>query len=300
MSRFVHARRGGWLIPACLISFAALVVAGCGGGSSTKANAGDATAAAPAVTKPVGAPGATVRFLTPRAGSTVTGSTVRVRVRVTGFTLDANDVGRAARQGFGHLHFSLDRGRYDTPHYAGANGAQAAKLGVQGKYSPSVTPTITYRHVRPGRHVLVVYLANNDHSLTGVTARVTFTVRKPPPPPPPAPPVATTPRRPTPSRRRHPRTPGRLRARRRRRPRPSPRPPRRRATAAGRGSRRAAVGTETPTTAAGPTTATVTSSRSRTGPALEAPAPAGQGSCPRPDQVSMGSVERTTCMPAAA
>jgi hypothetical protein len=190
MSRFVHARRGGWLIAPCLMLAVALVVAGCGGGSSTKAKAGDATAATPPATKPVGAPGATVRFLTPRAGSTVTGSTVRVRVRVTGFTLDAKDVGRAARQGVGHLHFSLDRGRYDTPHYAGANGAQAAKLGVQGKYSPSVTPTITYRHVRPGRHVLVVYLANNDHSLTGVTARVTFTVRKPPPPPPP--PVATT------------------------------------------------------------------------------------------------------------
>ena len=189
MSRFVHARRGGWLITPFLMLAVALVVAGCGGGS-TKAKAGEATAATPPATKPVGAPGATVRVLTPRAGSTVTGSTVRVRVRVTGFTLDANDVGKAARQGFGHLHFSLDRGRYDTPHYAGANGAQAAKLGVQGKYSPSVTPTITYRHVRPGRHVLVVYLANNDQSLTGVMARVTFTVRKPPPPPPP--PVATT------------------------------------------------------------------------------------------------------------
>ena len=45
-----------------------------------------------------------------------------------------------------------------------------------------MTPTITYRRVRPGRHTLVVHLANNDNSLTGVTARVTFTVRKPPPP----------------------------------------------------------------------------------------------------------------------
>jgi hypothetical protein len=174
------------------MSAAALVVAGCGGGS-TRANAGDATAAAPAAAKPVGAPGAAVRFLSPRAGSTVTGSTVRVRVRVSGFTLDPRDVGKAARQGFGHLHFSLDGGRYDTPRYSGANGALAAKLGVQGKYSPSVTPTITYRHVRPGRHTLVVYLANNDHSLTGVTARVTFTVRKPTPPPPQAPVSTSTP-----------------------------------------------------------------------------------------------------------
>ncbi len=188
MFRFAHARRGGWLITPCLMFAIALVVAGCGGGSdSTKASAGDATAAAPPVAKPVGAPGATVRFLTPRAASTVTGSTVHVRVRVTGFTLDPRDVGQPARQGFGHLHFSLDGGRYDTPRYSGANGAQATRLGVQGKYSPSVTPTITYRHVRPGRHTIVVYLANNDHSLTGVTRRITFTVRKPPPPPPPAP-----------------------------------------------------------------------------------------------------------------
>jgi hypothetical protein len=189
MPRFAHARRGGWLIPPVLISAAALLVAGCGGGTK-HASAGSATAASPPPAKPIGAPGATVRFLTPRAGSTVTGSTVRVRVHVSGFTLDPGAVGKAARQGFGHLHFSLDGGRYDTPHYSGANGAQAAKLGVQGKYSPSVTPTITYRHVRPGRHTLVVYLANNDHSLTGVTARTTFTVRKPPPPAPM--PVATT------------------------------------------------------------------------------------------------------------
>src|SRR5437762_1022689 len=82
--------------------------------------------------------GAAVRFITPRTGSTVTGSTVHVRVRVTGFTLDARDVGKPARQGFGHLHFSLDGGRYDTPRYSGANGALAARIGAQGKYSPSV------------------------------------------------------------------------------------------------------------------------------------------------------------------
>jgi hypothetical protein len=182
MSRFAHTRRGGWLIAPLLISAAALVVAGCGG--SSRASAGNATAASPQPAKPVGAPGATVRFLTPRPESTVTGSTVRVRVRVRGFTLDPRDVGKPARQGFGHLHFSLDGGRYDAPRYSGANGAQAAKLGAQGKYSLSVTPTITYRRVRPGRHTLVVYLANNDHSLTGVTATVTFTMREPPPPPP--------------------------------------------------------------------------------------------------------------------
>jgi hypothetical protein len=178
MPRFAHRKVRRWLVPVVALPSLALVVAGCGGGGSKHASAAAATAATP---QHVGAPGAAVRFITPRAGSTVTGSTVRVRVRVTGFTPDARDVGKPARQGFGHLNFSLDGGRYDTPRYSGANGAQAAKLGVQGKYSPSVTPTITYRHVRPGRHTLVVYLANNDDSNTGVQATVTFTVRKPPP-----------------------------------------------------------------------------------------------------------------------
>jgi hypothetical protein len=112
MSRFAHARIGGWLIPPFLISAAALLVAGCGGGGNN-ARAGTTTASAQPA-KPVGAPGATVRFFVPRAGSTVTGSTVRVRVRVPGFTLDPGNVGKPARQGFGHLHFSLDGGRYDT------------------------------------------------------------------------------------------------------------------------------------------------------------------------------------------
>src|SRR5207248_1141714 len=113
MSRFAHTRRGGWLIAPFLISAAALVVAGCGG--SSKASAGNGATASPQPATPVGAPGATVRFLTPRAGSAVTGSSVRVHVRVSGFTLAPGDVGKAARQGFGHLHFSLDGGRYDTP-----------------------------------------------------------------------------------------------------------------------------------------------------------------------------------------
>jgi hypothetical protein len=158
MSRFVPTRGRGWLISPFLVSAAALVIAGCGGGGGAKTSAGAASAATPP--KPVGAPGATVRFLRPRSGSTVTGSTVSVRVRISGFALDARDVGKPARQGFGHLVFSLDGGRQIT----------------------SVTPTTTYRHVRPGRHTLVAYLANNDRSLTGVTARVTFTVRRPPPP----------------------------------------------------------------------------------------------------------------------
>ena len=47
---------------------------------------------------------------------------------------------------------------------------------VARRYSPSVTPSITYRHLPPGKHTLRVFLANNDHSDTGKSAEVAFTV----------------------------------------------------------------------------------------------------------------------------
>jgi hypothetical protein len=50
-------------------------------------------------------------------------------------------------------------------------------LGVQGKYSPSVTPSITYKGLPTGKHKLEVYLANNDHTNTGVEGRTSFTVK---------------------------------------------------------------------------------------------------------------------------
>ncbi len=50
------------------------------------------------------------------------------------------------------------------------------KLGVDGQYSPSVEPTITYSGLPKGEHTLEVDLANNDHSETGTTASTTFTV----------------------------------------------------------------------------------------------------------------------------
>ncbi len=51
------------------------------------------------------------------------------------------------------------------------------KLGIAGKYSPSVTPTITYRSLPKGKHTLVAILANNDHSAVGPKATISFTVR---------------------------------------------------------------------------------------------------------------------------
>ena len=121
-------------------------------------------------------PGAAVAFVAPHAGQSEK-STVSVRVHLKHFVLDPAAVGTSPRPGHGHLHFELDGGKFDTARYSGPNGALAAKLGVSGMYSPSVTPRITYRHLPAGRHKLDVYLANNNHTRTGVEAETTFVVR---------------------------------------------------------------------------------------------------------------------------
>jgi hypothetical protein len=146
---------------------------GCGGGGS---NGTAASSGSMRTRKGVGAPGAKVRFVTPKEASTV-GSTVVVRVKLTHFKLAPNKVGKPAVQGEGHLHFSLDRGQFDHPKYSGANGKEAVKLGVAGQYSPSVKPTIVYSNVPTGTHELEVWLANNDHTSTGVTDFVSFIVK---------------------------------------------------------------------------------------------------------------------------
>jgi hypothetical protein len=150
------------------------LLGGCGDDNKDK-NATSSTATTPAA-KTVGAPGAKVSFVSPQDGSTV-GRTVTAKVQLSGFKLAPTQVGKPAKQGEGHLHFALDEGKYDLPKYSGANGKLAVKLGVQGKYSPSVTPSITYKNLPPGNHKLEVYLANNDHSNTGVEASTSFTVK---------------------------------------------------------------------------------------------------------------------------
>jgi hypothetical protein len=117
-----------------------------------------------------------VRFVTPTTGAK-TGSTVAVKVALKDFEISPSTVGQAPRPGQGHLHFTMDGGKYDLPRYSGKNGLLGKKLGVSGKYSPALTATITYRHLPPGKHELVVALANNNHTNVGVDAKVKFTVK---------------------------------------------------------------------------------------------------------------------------
>ena len=117
-----------------------------------------------------------VAFVSPLPHAVLSGP-VTAQVRVDDFVIAANDLGKAARPGEGHLHFSMDGGRYDLPKYSGANGVLAVKLGTRGRYSPSVLPEITYRNLPAGIHTLRVFLANNDSSNAGPMAMTTFTVR---------------------------------------------------------------------------------------------------------------------------
>lgn len=117
-----------------------------------------------------------VSFVTPTQDE-MTGDSVTAEVKLQNFEIDAVNVGKAAEKNKGHLHFSLDGGKFDHPKYSGANGQLAVKLGVDGMYSPSTEPKITYSGLPKGKHTLEVDLANNDHSPTGASATTSFVVQ---------------------------------------------------------------------------------------------------------------------------
>lgn len=157
-----------------LVVTGAVAFAGCGGDDEAQ----QAATPEPTPTEAEATTEATqaeVAFASPTDGQTVSGP-VQARVDLTGFQIDPENVGKQPEEGKGHVHFTLDGGKFDKPKYSGANGELAVKLGVDGKYSPAVAPEITYRKLPPGEHTLEVHLANNDHSDTGTQAETTFTV----------------------------------------------------------------------------------------------------------------------------
>ena len=154
---------------ALLCATAALGLAACGDDDD------ETTTSASGGTETTAAEDATVTFISPEDGATE-GDEVTAEVELENFELAADQVGKEAAAGQGHLHFSLDEGKYDNSKYSGPNGKLAEQLGVDGQYSPSTEPTITYTGLPKGEHTLEVYLANNDHTDTGTEAVTTFTV----------------------------------------------------------------------------------------------------------------------------
>jgi hypothetical protein len=159
------------LLTVMAVVVSALGIAACG--SSSKSSSTSTSAG----TKTVPAPGASVTFITPQNGAT-TGRTVTAKVKVKGFKLSANTLGQPAKQGEGNLHFRMDDGKYDSPKYTGIDAQLATKYtGTTGKFSIATKPTITYKNLPPGLHTLVVDLANNDQTATGVRTQVVFSVK---------------------------------------------------------------------------------------------------------------------------
>jgi hypothetical protein len=159
----VNVRR---VAPAVVLALA-VGAAGCGSDKKSSSTSATQTPAGPKIG---------VTFTKPTKNEKV-GTTVTATVHLTNFKLDPKAVGKAPQPGKGHLHFSMDGGKFDYPKYSGANGALAKKLGVTGKYSPSVTPTIKYKGLPKGKHTVSVQLANNNHSNAGASAKVSFKVK---------------------------------------------------------------------------------------------------------------------------
>ncbi len=157
------------LVP--LVALVAVGFAACGDDDSDTST----SAATEETTAETVSEDATVSFVTPTDGETGSDE-VTAEVDISGFEINADAVGKPPVDGEGHLHFQMDEGKYDNAKYSGANGELAEQLGVDGMYSPSTEPTITYTGLPAGEHTLTVYLANNDHSESGVEETVTFTV----------------------------------------------------------------------------------------------------------------------------
>jgi hypothetical protein len=153
----------------------AIAVAGCGSSDKDRSDSTATGAAqAPAPTPPK--TDSKVEFVAPKEDAKEP-STVKIKVKLKDFKIDASQIGKSPQPGVGHLHFAMDGGKYDNSKYSGPNGKLAEQLGVDGKYSPAIQPTITYTNLPPGKHEVEVYLANNNHTPTGVEDETEFTVK---------------------------------------------------------------------------------------------------------------------------
>jgi hypothetical protein len=123
--------------------------------SPSTASAADRSAStpvAPAPKRPPPAPGTSIKILTPKAGSTVHGSTVEVSVLVTSFNI-VNRQFHAPVAGEGHVHFYLDAKALPRTH---TYPSPVTYRSISGT-------TYGWTGVSPGRHTFAVQLVGNDH-----------------------------------------------------------------------------------------------------------------------------------------
>jgi alcohol dehydrogenase (cytochrome c) len=111
----------------------------------------------------------TLKIDTPMEGASV--SNVSIAVNITYFTVCAKE-GQAAVPGQGHIHYYLDTMSNDT------QGKPAYPMNSTAVWFHTENFTQNFTNVAPGKHFVVVELANNDHTPLNppVTAKVDFTV----------------------------------------------------------------------------------------------------------------------------
>jgi hypothetical protein len=93
-----------------------------------------------------------ITILTPKDGSNVHGSTVKLSTAVKGFKV-ANKQFQRSVAGEGHVHFYLDVKKLPTKHVYPSSVP----------YRSISSTTYTWTGVSPGRHTLAVQLVGNDH-----------------------------------------------------------------------------------------------------------------------------------------
>lgn len=105
-----------------------------------------------------------IRVLEPSVAQVVTGSSMSVYVRTSGFQLDARYAGTPANPEVGHFHTIIDGHLIDmSPSVRNGNRDTISMVGVQ-----------------PGDHVLTVVPAGNDHQeVTAAAVSVPFTYAGP-------------------------------------------------------------------------------------------------------------------------
>ena len=116
-----------------------------------------------------------VSFVQPKEGERLTSPMV-ARVEIEHFEIDPSAIDHPKESGHGQVRFEMDGGKYDVSRYATNAADLARQAGGPGRYSLTLTPSISYRNLPPGRHTLTVKLVNNDGTETGAKDSVTFNI----------------------------------------------------------------------------------------------------------------------------
>jgi hypothetical protein len=149
--------KSGYFRFAAVIAVLALVAAACSKGSSVSAagsaqpSAGESGSTMPSASmsgsQMMMQPGADkmhVRILSPSPGFILTGNTLDLKVKTSGYTDSCAYAGKPDREGFGHYHVLLD--------------------GSLINMFCAPTAQISMQNVSPGQHMVEVVPAQNDHT----------------------------------------------------------------------------------------------------------------------------------------